>query len=541
MKTQTDTNIRNIAAALEHNGAFLSGLVALLLYLATLSKQYTGGSLEFAAEIESGLWTALFQPQKLLIHPIGWMFFQLWKLLGWQGGSLLPSQILNAACGALSVGLLFHLIRQLTHSPKVAFWSAAGFMASSGVWIFSTEAEFVTPALAVMLFMLILTLRPPSDQRPPFQLGVFSGIAILFYITNIFFLPALAAVWIDAHRKEATAWLKKLLLLGTGVVPVVLPGFGALMVLVYGVRSWAALQAFHLYGGTGAGAGTVYGVLSPANLFFGAYAMTRTLATFSGLGLDSSSYAFWVTSTWVRDTEYVLFTLSVGVILAGLFYIAFRMRKALWQNYRAPLLALGVWSFLNLCFGFYWVPKDIQFWMPLILAWWILAGLTLHELFRAAPPINPLWLSFPSFLPTLLVVVNAVCLTLQHHSLQRNLPYQLAAFIADRTQPGDAVITAEDDRYIPYFSGRESISLFRDLVDPANNPEQVYAALGERITAIRARGGSVYLVSFPEPGNPLWRELNKAGLNAQDSSHFELTPIWEFKGRTIYLVSGLSP
>src|SRR5207245_2935829 len=75
---------------------------AFVVYLVTLSRNFTGGSIEFATEIEAGKWQVLLQQHKLLSHPLGWAFLQLWNVFGWHGNALFPLQVLNALAGAVA-------------------------------------------------------------------------------------------------------------------------------------------------------------------------------------------------------------------------------------------------------------------------------------------------------------------------------------------------------------------------------------------------------------------------------------------------------
>ena len=59
-----------VTVAARHT-ALLIGILAFLLYLATLSRDYSADSLLFAIAVESGRWQDLVDPYHVLLHPLG--------------------------------------------------------------------------------------------------------------------------------------------------------------------------------------------------------------------------------------------------------------------------------------------------------------------------------------------------------------------------------------------------------------------------------------------------------------------------------------
>ena len=172
---------------------WLIAIGALVVYLATLSRHYTGDSIEYALAIESSDPTYLLDPYHPLLHPMGLAFSRLWQLLGWTGQALLPLQVLNALGGAACVGLVLALARALTQSTQIAVLVAAGFAVSGGHWMLSVEAEFVTVPLAAMLLVLwgLLAASPSQakQDRYPVLLGLGTVLAIFCYLTAAFLVP----------------------------------------------------------------------------------------------------------------------------------------------------------------------------------------------------------------------------------------------------------------------------------------------------------------------------------------------------------------
>lgn len=531
---------------MEKRGFWCVTSLSLILFLCTLSNHFSGGSLEFASEIEGGNWKMLLQPQKLLIHPMGWLFYQTWRFFGWQGNSLLPSQILNAIFGAFAVGLMFHVTKRITDSLQAAYWIAFGSAVSCGIWVFSTEAEFVTPALVSMLLVILYSLfvfqKKDTGTWRFLGLGLFTGLSIMVYITNIFFLAAQAGTILYLFFRQRKIWIKDLLALLLGVFLVVVPVFTVLLHNFYDVNSFSDLQGFHLYGGRGAGVGIVYGILSWKNIYYGAYAFLKTLTTFPGLGLDTSTQAFWSFSGSYDRTLFVLFTLARGIILFFVLFLVFLRRRNLFHTYSMVLIFLGIWTFQNIIFGFYWVPKDIQFWMPVIMAWWLVAGIAIFSnqnklvLSRGVTSVGLV------LLPIVLFFTNGVGLIWPNHNIETNLAYQTAKIISNSTNATDKIITVEEDYYIPFFSHRSTISIFREMVAPGATYQQVFQNLQKEIESALSDGGKVYLLEYPAPEDPIWDPLNKVGLQYEDQKFFITEDYKQVSlNRKLLLITGTRP
>jgi hypothetical protein len=148
-----------------------------LLYLATLSRHYTGDSIAYALAIELGDPASLLDPYHPLLHPLGLAFYRLWQLAGWEGQSLLPLQVLNALAGAVCAGLVAALAGGLSSAAALAALAGLGFAVSGGAWMLSVEAEFVAPPLALLLLVLWALLAAPARLAGRASYAVLLGLA----------------------------------------------------------------------------------------------------------------------------------------------------------------------------------------------------------------------------------------------------------------------------------------------------------------------------------------------------------------------------
>jgi len=376
--------------------AALLALGALVLYLATLSRQPSADGLAYVWATDHGDWSNRVDPYHVFLHPLMWAWARLWEACGWRGGALLPLQILNAAGGALSVALLYAIVARLGRSRRAAALAAAGCAVSGGLWLMSTEPEGVALPLPVHLALLALLLRlEPGEPRRParaFGLGLALGLATLAYLTFALLLPlALLVLWQGRERPIApTAALIAGFLLP--VVP------AALSVAAFHASIADFAEFYRGYAGD-----ERYGVPAFDSLPRGLYAFLRMLVLYPGLGINDRTLRFLADADGVQRAAWAATYAAVALVAAAPPWLAWRHRRE-WD----PLLRqrLGLWLALYAGFAFYWVPSDLEFWLPVGIGWFLLAGLLL-----ARGHLSP-WLASAAVL--LLLVLNARNLILPH-------------------------------------------------------------------------------------------------------------------------------
>ena len=375
--------------------SLLTIFAALALYLPTLSHHYSADSLLYASAIESGSWRALVHPRHPLLRPVAWLWFRWWQLLGWHGAAMVPLQTLNAVGGALCVGLVMALSARMTGSLGGATLAATGFAVSGGVWLLSTEAEFVTVPLAVELLVLAWILRGEASSATRL-VGVGSAIAVatLMYLTNAALLP----VALLARRNGPFAGrgpAHRTVLLLTGFALPMLPALvGA--AFITGLYHWSGMFA----------GGNPYGIISWENLPRGVYAFLRTLLLFPGLGMNDRTLSYLGGAPMEARAVFAVTYLAVGLTATAPLVLA------VWRGLRWPAgREVTVWAALHAAFAFYWVPSDTSFWIPVTAAWWLLVA-------RAtATGIVPR--TMVAALIMVLLCANALGLILPHHFAPR--------------------------------------------------------------------------------------------------------------------------
>jgi hypothetical protein len=542
-----------LARALSHPHHVV-GVAAFALYLATLTRTPTGDSLMAALAIERGDFTSLFIPHRLLIQPLGWAFVQGWNALGWRGGSLLPLQVFSALGGAVAVALVFAIGRRLTGSPGVALLATIGFAVCTSAWAFSTDAEPVMQPLALCLLPLhgLLTAGPAPSRRRVLLLGLMVGCAMLTYHLSAFLVPALSVGLLRGERPGSRGgWARTGLFLGAVALSVA-PVYLVAMVAVFGVSDWQAMQGWSLYDGLGE-SGAPYGHLAWTNGPYAAYGLLRSLIWFPLLRLDQSTTAYLAVAPWEQRAAFAAYCVAglsiVAAPLVGLVARRHRMRVA------GPAGAsLVVWATLHFAFACWWVPGDLQFWVPVLVAWWLLVGTVVATPGRGGHGLTPRgggqilrpW-SVAVAVTVVIALVNGLGLIAPNLDAERDRRHLLATGVRAVVALDDLVLTSGLDTlplYLQYFSPRPVIDVHKELTSgQGQTVEEVLAGIDRQVMAARAAGRRVFIIDLAlvgatgpateGTGRSMWQTDQKSGGARTYLAALPTRQVWEHGGETI--------
>jgi len=523
------------------------GSLACLAYIASLSHNYMGDGVQFALEMESGTWQSMLHPNHLLYLPIAKFYFGIWKLLGWSGGALLPLQVLSALAGGLSVGLFYYISRLVLPHSRVPLIIAGGFAVSHGPWLFSTDAEIATVPLAINLVLLWRAMagasKPSKRAVHAILLGVGAGISILTHQTGVFMGPVIVgAMLTDPRWHRETRWRDALYFVAAAMFTA-LPVYWIVGRLVRGVQGLDDLITWQ-FGLSQLG---LWGALSIRNALHGMYGFLKTLAGFPGLGPSTRTIDFLAEAGTMEKAAFVAYLLSL-LMLASAPFLALMLKPRLLTRHRRIKLLLLLWAAPYAIFAAYWVPGDMQFWVPVLAPWWLSVGIVLDcvGLERGPEPrmVGPSLISkdahaalLPIGVVAILFAANGLGVILPNRQLERNHEYRVAMDVRELTSADDLLITTGGDRlflYLPYFAGRETISVFHELLhsDSAGETE-VFAGLETKVADVAFRGGSAFLVGV-KPGQHVWWDvLATAGLTPQDFRRFQTVPVLVAEGEQI--------
>lgn len=254
------------------------GLLVFTGYLLTLSRNYLGDGIQFVMATESK--NISLMPNHMLYNAFIFVWYEIWRLLGWGGNAIIPLQIFSAFWGTVSVVLFSFLVLRITNSLKITVLVSFGFAASFATWLFSTDVEVVTFPLALNLLLLNIVIASPSHWlgRPwsAAATGVLTSISILSYQTGVFMLPVTVLSYLLRDLGESASKRRLIMLYLFSVLVVVSICYVLIARLVYNVTTVKAFVHWQFYlSGVGP-----WGVFSWQSLPTGIFGFVRTLSSF---------------------------------------------------------------------------------------------------------------------------------------------------------------------------------------------------------------------------------------------------------------------
>ncbi len=467
--------------------------IVLIVYLFTLSDHYSPDSMAFALLVtkDEGGQPLFFQAEHLFYPAIGWVWYRIWHLFGYNEGALRPLQVLNALFGAGGAALFFltlrHLLGKTRNGTFISLTVALGLAFSYGYWYHSTGAEDQIIAnafvLASFFVLAIMWTREKSAPYLALVLGMTSGLAILFHATHVLFIPALIyGIWLVRSRwRDVLCWAIPLVLL---------VGISYLLIgsLAHDLHSLADYRHWVL----SAPSKGIWGQLGLSNLWQGVKTLAGSAIYLEG-GPNLRSL-LGGTLEWRNLLDVALFVAIASGIIGSLAYsIRYRQQLA-----HPSLFTLSIlWAVPYALFNIYWAPEDVQFWSttlpPLAL---LLSLVLLHfshrfEAFRSAVKVLCI------FGVGALFALNLALATIPNADLSTNKGYAKAMCLRDHTEPIDLIITPGWDwagSYVPYFAQREVLSVVDSyLLSAERDRAKLLQLVEERISQARAQGGKVYV------------------------------------------------
>ena len=369
------------------------------LYLATLAGVHTEAedSLLYLNGIQDGRPEALFNPYHLIYQWLGWAAFRAAEGIGYDGGPLLPVQILNAVIGALGIALLWILMRTVVIN-RLAALTVCGLIASSyGYWWYSVEVEVYILSTVLLVLALLVAHRAaisPSCKRFA-VVGGAHGLAVLGHDTNVLFGGAVGiALVVVARTRPKQTVARYIAAYAAGAACAVIPPYG-LAIWSLGLNSpievYDWLTGYAQQGQFGSWTATTV----PRAMFGAARALVgghfaysnetvqRTVATM--LPSRSLCEERFLVRDIKGDLVWVLFALSALVALLFLVVASGWLRR--------PVLAGPTKTLALLCLGWlvpftvffaWWEPHNAEFW----IAWWVPAAILIALPFTVHDPLQ---------------------------------------------------------------------------------------------------------------------------------------------------------
>jgi hypothetical protein len=296
--------------------------------------------------------------------------------------------------------------------------------------------------------------------------------------------------------------------------------FGCYVLIARLVYNVATVRAFVHWQFFLSGVGP-WGVFSGQSLPTGMFGFVRSLSSFPGLNYIAGIRTFFM---FAPLPEKVLFICYYSMLTALAGYMSFMLIlrwRILFTQYRLPLSLFAASGFLYAAFAIYWIPADIQFWVPVAASWWgaIALFLASHAEEEGRNEGSTLLSWRPVIVAVIFVciisLVNFFGTILPNTKIKNNLEYNIAVSLKDVVKKNDLVITSGADRiflYIPYFLKTNVLSIV--LLGMNNgNSQNVPAEIDRRIEAAVSEGNDVYFVGMKPGRFVLWKAMKRLGID----------------------------
>ncbi len=453
-----------------------------LLSLVLLSTTYFRDTIDFAIIIERSIDPSeLFNPHHLLYLPTARLNFDLWKLLGYTGSSILPSQILSLLAGTAAVLLAYRTVSKIVRTPVVALWLTVLMGFSYALWAYAMQGMpyVFTFAFGLLFFsQLINTTRTPALKQAGF-LGLSHALLTLFHQSTLMLFPiALLAFFIVRQNETRREQLTRAALYAVTYFGLV---GGAYLIVMFGVLHLTNFHDMYIYL-------TAYiqdagnqvrgiGVLQPSRFGMGIFGLGNTVLgeTFliELLSRTSIFQAFIVSTLtgWTQPLSnsiplpLLLLLTAVFVLVVAGFVFAFvhflRNWKRIWSNYKVVLILAGVWFLILGLFAEYYYPENRQQWIPASVSFWMLMAVILDDLIQhgTLPRTTQGRNWFVGVLAMFVLALNLFGSMVPAHIPENNLNLTVAEWMRGLVQPGDIVVASEAGdlkhvtAYIHYYTG----------------------------------------------------------------------------------------
>ena len=360
-------------------------LIFLLLYTFTLSRvlSASGDSVAYINAIDSG--AGLFHPHHLLYNAVGWLWIALLRSFGIEGDTAVLVSGLNAIFGALSLCVFYGMLRgrfKIERFPALLGTCLPAF--SFGFWFYSGAVEVYIIALFFLLLSFSLLTCERITATTCLLVGFTNGMAVLFHQMHVLFALVVFFAVLCAHRRgDITVWKAFGYYLLTAIPTVVIPY--SLVVLTADqlkspadMWSWVTLYLHEPRYWSPLAIGTLVRVgIGLARAFVGSHFLfaipsIQSLAerTLPGHYLADEAYLVRnlgeVTGYWLLALSIVLLLVLVASAVAQL-----RYWSSLSLRHREVVYALLLWILAYGSLVFFFVPDNVELWIPQSVCFWI--------------------------------------------------------------------------------------------------------------------------------------------------------------------------
>ena len=344
LKPQATPSPTEESARIESERPLLPALAILAItaiLLATRALEMTGDSLSYAQQASSG--ENLFHPHHLIFTGAVRMLYLAMGQVTGHWDALLAAQIHNLIFLAIGLFSVYGIARRQLESPRLGLAAMVLWAGTSGVWLYTTQAEVYIPAIVCLTAATAALLRETSGRHRGLWIIGWWTLGVLYHQTSVLWAVPLGLYFLARRRVR-----RAIFIMATAGTLTLLAYIAAFLIKDQKGLSFLEFCLFYVQHGPPAWGAT-------SNLGWA--------------GLVNLATSQWKALTTVTATPWILGLL--GLWIAGVTVLA-----ALSWNQQKPgseLLRFSVaWYLTYGLFFWWWLPTEVEFCvlmaMPLLLA-----------------------------------------------------------------------------------------------------------------------------------------------------------------------------
>ena len=372
----------------ENKSAALTWIVfiaILVIYLTFPTRNYFFDGIEFAHTIEaaSRVNSSLIHPNHLIYNVVGYLFYRLLRVIGFDLRAVAALQMLDSILGVLSAYVLFLILKSSLRSVYVSLCLTLLFSFSATWWKFATDADaYIASVLFLLIsFYLILPEAQESSEQirsgvrkaKPLLVALTFSIAMCFHQLAVIFFPVIVLGLL--LQTNTLSWKEKgFKVVQFGATAFILTAGGYYLCFHLATGAFNPIRFLHWTTSFSPDGGFSFDLLSAVTYTLRGHARLFFGGRFNLLkGLMNPLVAV------------LIFALAVFIGLL-IYALLKNFRKPIFRNLKSPppdqrrgslvLLSLA-WSGMYLAFLFFWMPQHTfyrLFYLPALI---LVAGLVM--------------------------------------------------------------------------------------------------------------------------------------------------------------------
>lgn len=473
--------------------------VFLLIYLSTLTSNFTGphDSMAYLNMLQTG--HGLWHPHHLLYHVLSKYWLQIWKVIFPSVEDYFIVESFSGVWGAATLAMVFLFFRRRFGLSALTAWlgtAAAGF--SYGTWFYSVNVEVYMPSLFFTVWALYILSINEWTSKQVWRIIVVHSLAILFHQMNILLTPIILYKIISQRKNiyvfKSMFWYA---VLGAVIVGGMYYIGGWIKEGNNSFASW--ISWIRGYTGT-----TDY--WQPLSLKTPAFAAMGWLRTFVGgqflfqVGELSEAMDNFLKVHALQDEIFLVRGLGRGAVWTLLimslllmvlmimlfvhFIIRFREKMRSWKHVIVPLLLyVAVYS----AYFFFWMPEILEFWLGQCVITWLLLVGTYRPAGRRLNKIT-------GTIAVLLFLINYIGSIGPMQDIRNDIGYARIAKVKESATEKDLVIVQDPwllKEFLEYYT-RAKVEVIPKELD-------LQAALMIKVRNTLAAGNKVYIFKSKDP------------------------------------------